>query len=78
MTQGRSIGLFLVDGTPSGLLTAEIMHWTGHVLTGPCSRRFASGHAVICRYCCLCRYVSLLRFVLPKAGRPGSGHGTGH
>ena len=36
-TQGRSIRLFLVDGTP-GLLTAEIMNWTGHVLTGPRSR----------------------------------------
>lgn len=34
MTQGRSIRLFLVDGTPNGLLTAEIMNWTGHVLTG--------------------------------------------
>ena len=36
--QGRSIRLFLVDGTPNGLLTAEIMNWTGHVLTGPRSR----------------------------------------
>ena len=35
MSQGRSIRLFLVDGTPHGLLTAEIMNWTGHVLTGP-------------------------------------------
>jgi len=35
MTQGRSIRLFLVDGAPNGLLTAEIMNWTGHVLTGP-------------------------------------------
>lgn len=35
MTQGRSLRLFLVDGTPHGLLTAEIMNWTGHVLTGP-------------------------------------------
>lgn len=35
MTQGRSIRLFLVDGSPSGLLTAEIINWTGHVLTGP-------------------------------------------
>ncbi|PLW81302.1 DUF4357 domain-containing protein [Kineobactrum sediminis] len=34
MSQGRSIRLFLVDGTPNGLLTAEIMNWTGHVLTG--------------------------------------------
>ncbi|WP_347903305.1 GIY-YIG nuclease family protein [Pseudomonas purpurea] len=38
MTQGRSIRLFLVDGTPTGLLTAEIMNWTGHVLTGPRSK----------------------------------------
>jgi hypothetical protein len=35
MSQGRSIRLFLVDGSPTGLLTAEIMNWTGHVLTGP-------------------------------------------
>lgn len=35
MSQGRSIRLFLVDGTPSGLMTAEIMNWTGHVITGP-------------------------------------------
>lgn len=38
MTQGRSIRLFLVDGTSRGLLTAEIVNWTGHVLTGPRSR----------------------------------------
>lgn len=38
MTQGRSIRLFLVDGTPNGLLTAEIINWTGHVLTGPRSK----------------------------------------
>ncbi|OOH85917.1 GIY-YIG nuclease family protein [Comamonas kerstersii] len=38
MDQGRSIRLFLVDGTPNGLLTAEIMNWTGHVLTGPRSK----------------------------------------
>ncbi len=37
-TQGRSIRLFLVHGTPNGLLTAEIMNWTGHVLTGPRSK----------------------------------------
>lgn len=35
MSAGRSIRLFLVDGSPNGLLTAEIMNWTGHVLTGP-------------------------------------------
>jgi len=38
MSQGRSIRLFLVDGTPNGLLTAEIMNWTGHVLNGPRSK----------------------------------------
>ena len=38
MNLGRSICLFLVDGTPNGLLTAEIMNWTGHVLTGPRSK----------------------------------------
>lgn len=38
MNQGRSIRLFLVDGTPNGLLTAEIMNWTGHALTGPRSK----------------------------------------
>jgi hypothetical protein len=38
MIQGRSLRLFLVDGTPNGLLTAEIMNWTGHVLTGPRSK----------------------------------------
>lgn len=38
MRSGRSIRLFLVDGTPIGLKTAEIMNWTGHVLTGPRSK----------------------------------------
>lgn len=38
MSVGRSIRLFLVDGTPGGLITAEIMNWTGHVLFGPRSR----------------------------------------
>jgi hypothetical protein len=32
---GKSVRLFLVDGTPGGLVTAEIMNWTGHVLAGP-------------------------------------------
>lgn len=30
---GRQVQLFLVDGTPSGLTTAEITNWTGHVLS---------------------------------------------
>lgn len=29
---GKSVRLFLVDGTPGGLITAEIMNWTGHVI----------------------------------------------
>lgn len=35
MTQDRGIRLFLVDGSPNGLLTVETMNWTGHALTGP-------------------------------------------
>jgi hypothetical protein len=38
MSGGRTLKVFLVDGTPTGLLTAEIMNWTGHVITGPRSR----------------------------------------
>ena len=30
---GKQIRLFLVDGTPGGLTTAEITNWTGHVLS---------------------------------------------
>lgn len=35
---GKQIKLFLVDGTPGGLSTAEITNWTGHVLTAPRSQ----------------------------------------
>jgi hypothetical protein len=35
MAHGKSIKLFLVDGTPNGILTAEIINWTGHVLSAP-------------------------------------------
>lgn len=38
MSRGRSIRLFLVDGTPGGIITAEIMNWTGHVMVAPRSR----------------------------------------
>lgn len=30
---GKQIKLFLADGTPGGLTTAEITNWTGHVLS---------------------------------------------
>lgn len=30
---GKQIKLFLVDGTPGGLTTAEITNWTGHVFS---------------------------------------------
>lgn len=29
---GKQVKLFLVDGTPGGLTTAEITNWTGHVI----------------------------------------------
>lgn len=32
---GRSIRLYLADGSPGGPLTAEIMNWTGHVVAAP-------------------------------------------
>lgn len=32
---GKHIELFLVDGEPGGLTTADVSGWTGHVLTGP-------------------------------------------
>lgn len=32
MTVGKSVRIFLVDGTVGGLVTAEIMNWTGHLL----------------------------------------------
>jgi hypothetical protein len=35
---GRTVRLFLVDGSPTGLITAEIMNWTGHALVAPRSR----------------------------------------
>jgi len=38
MPSGRSLRLFLVDGSPTGLITAEIMNWSGHVIAGPRSR----------------------------------------
>ncbi|HTL41729.1 MAG TPA: GIY-YIG nuclease family protein [Pseudolysinimonas sp.] len=35
MSIGKSVRLYLVDGRPGGLLTAEIMNWTGHVMAAP-------------------------------------------
>lgn len=35
MNSGKSIRLFLADGTPGGLITAEIGNWTGQVITAP-------------------------------------------
>jgi hypothetical protein len=35
VSSGKSIRLYLADGTPGGLLTAEIMNWTGHVVAAP-------------------------------------------
>lgn len=35
MSAGKSVRLFLAEGTPGGLLTAEIMNWTGHIVAAP-------------------------------------------
>lgn len=32
---GRTVKIFLVDGIPSGLITAEIMNWTGRFTVAP-------------------------------------------
>ena len=32
---GRTIRMFLVEGKPTGLINAEVINWTGQVLTGP-------------------------------------------
>lgn len=34
MAKGKQVRLFLVDGTPSGILAAEIMNWTGRIFSG--------------------------------------------
>ena len=34
-SRGQSLELFFVDGTPEGILTAQIFNWTGHVLVTP-------------------------------------------
>lgn len=36
--RGRTIRLYLVDGSPTGTLTAEIINWTGRVLVFPRSQ----------------------------------------
>lgn len=36
--QGQTVRLFLVEGTSTGLITAEIMNWTGHLLAAPRSK----------------------------------------
>ena len=35
MASGKTVRLFLVDGTAGGLITAEIMNWTGHLIASP-------------------------------------------
>jgi hypothetical protein len=44
MSAGKSVRLFLADGTPGGLLTAEIMNWTGHVVAAPRSVAYRRLH----------------------------------
>ncbi|HEX2256393.1 MAG TPA: GIY-YIG nuclease family protein [Afifellaceae bacterium] len=38
ISPGRSIRLFLVDGTPQGVISAEIVNWTGKALSAPRAR----------------------------------------
>lgn len=32
---GRAVELYLIDGRPDGMVTAEVSNWTGHVLSFP-------------------------------------------
>jgi len=36
--KGRTVRIFLVDGIPSGILTAEIINWTGKAIVAPRSQ----------------------------------------
>jgi hypothetical protein len=36
--RGRTLRIFLADGVPSGVLTAEILNWTGKVVVAPRAR----------------------------------------
>ena len=38
LSAGRTVRLFLVDGAATGLMTAEILSWTGRALVAPRSR----------------------------------------
>ena len=35
MNWGKTIRIYLVDGVPTGTLTAEIINWTGKVIVSP-------------------------------------------
>lgn len=32
---GKTIRIYLVDGEPAGILTAEIINWTGKIIVAP-------------------------------------------
>ena len=36
--KGKTVRIFLVDGTPNGVLTSEIMNWTGKITVAPRSQ----------------------------------------
>jgi hypothetical protein len=38
VSKGRSVRLFLAEGSATGILTAEIINWTGHTLAAPRTR----------------------------------------
>jgi hypothetical protein len=38
MATGRSLKLYLVDGSASGIVTVEIGNWSGHILFSPRTR----------------------------------------
>ena len=37
---GRTVRLYLADGAPTGIITAEIINWTGKAVSGPRARLY--------------------------------------
>lgn len=65
-SHGRSVRLFLDNGAVTGLVTAEIMNWTGILLTGPRSLL----PLALRRYPLTCTGVYLLRGDAPQSSLP--------
>ena len=55
---GKTIRIYLVDGSPTGILTAEIMNWTGKVTVGRRARLADMAQAPGCQKFWSCRFLT--------------------